>query len=82
MTSFNDFAPFGESTIFFYHSVNSAIFSNHSLTYATVLHQKAAFFGLMFSVGVEESSLASSFLLSDWLSSSTRASKSSTYEMQ
>ena len=39
------------------------------------------FFSLKFSAGVENSVLESSFLLSDWLSYSTRALKSSTFEM-
>ena len=41
-----------------------------------------SFFGVTLSMGVEKSRLASSFLLSDSLSSSTRASKSSIFEMQ
>ena len=39
----NAFASFGKSSIFSYHSVNSAIISCHSVNYAAVLNQVTAF---------------------------------------
>ena len=39
----NVFASFGKSESFSYYSLNSAIFSHHSVTSATVLYQVAVF---------------------------------------
>ena len=66
----NVFAPFGTSAIMSYHSVKFAIQPYVSVNSAIVVYPVAAFFRL-----------ASLFMLSDWISGLTRASKSSIVEM-
>ena len=83
----NGFAPFVKYVIVFchlvntvmfsYHPVNPVMFSYYPVNSAITLYPVAALFGLKLTVWVENSRLASSFLLSDWLSSSRRGSKSS-----
>ena len=80
-----------DTPIFSLHSVNLQFFSPFGkfcgafLPFGNFCNSSipsGSFFDLTFSVGVEKSRLASSYLLSDWLLSSTRASKSSILEMQ
>ena len=75
----NVFAPFGKSAIVSYHLVN--VFVLFCKLGNTVI-PSGIFFGLKLSARVENSRLASSFLISDCVSSSARASKSSIFEMQ
>ena len=75
MTPPNVSAPFGKSAIFSHHFVNFAVFLYHSVTSVTILYQVAAFFQFDVQCGGGK-------VLSDWLSSSTRASKPSIFEMQ
>ena len=73
----NAFAPSVNFSIFPCLSVNSALLSYCSVSSELVLYPVAAFSVCSLVGRVEKSRLASSVMLSDWVSSSTRASKSS-----